>query len=398
MNLIEKVVIKDGVNADTTVTINQYTGQVAEINAKIAHPFIPNTRGIAAYSLDAGITPRFSFAAVGDNEMWVYVDGIGIKVDGITTLAPDTAIKILPNSGSTTYTYSSSDNGKVLIVTDATNLSLIAATPLPINHSFFILNNSDASFDLQAHAGGGSEFMLLTIEPKSFINVYRSGTSVITNAIYSIDDSYKNIGYISSQNTTLSIDQNKFPFYEFAYVGAKTVNIPIGWPSGKELILANIATGNLTINLPDGTTTLDSLQSIILPYNHIAKLVYSGASGYWQISIESTNTIPSIVDRQLVNRSADFITIDKDDYNSNFDIDIYITGSAQKIITADATLELKRKLTIINQTSVSGLGILPQVNLPSGHTFLKGGVSFKTVPLDASLTIVRVGETTWIYY
>lgn len=194
MNLIEKVVIKDGVNADTTVTINQYTGQVAEINAKITHPYIPNTRGIAGYSIVGG-KPTFSFSTVGANEMWVYVDGIAIKCGGITTVG-----------------------------------------------------------------------------------------------------------------------------------------------------------------------------------------------------------IPSIDGRELVNRTADFIDIDKSDYNSTFDIDIYITGSAQKIITADATLELKRKLTIINQTNVSGLGILPQVNLPSGHTFLKGGVRFKTVPLDTSLTVVRVGTSTWIYY
>lgn len=194
MNLIEKVVIKDGVNADTTVTINLYTGQVAEINALLVHPNIPNTRGVATYSI-VGNKPTFGFSAIGANEMWIYVDGLAIKCGGITTVE-----------------------------------------------------------------------------------------------------------------------------------------------------------------------------------------------------------IPSITDRVLVNKTADFITIDKGDYNSNYDIEIYITGSAQKIITSDATLELKRRLVIINQTTPSGLGILPQVNLPSGHTFLKGAVGFKTVPLDTSLTLVRVGTTTWIYY
>lgn len=194
MNLIEKVVIKDGVNADTTVIINKYTGEVDAINTLLSHPNVPNTRGVANYSIVAN-KPTFGFSAVGDNEMWIYVDGIAMKCGGITTVG-----------------------------------------------------------------------------------------------------------------------------------------------------------------------------------------------------------IPSIDGRELVNRTADFININKSDYNSTFDIDIYITGSAQKVITADATLELKRKLTIINQTNVSGLGILPQVNLPSGHTFLKGGVTFKTVPLDASLTVVRVGTSTWIYY
>lgn len=85
MNLIEKVVIKDGVNADTTVTINLYTGQVAEINALLVHPNIPNTRGVAAYSIVGG-KPTFSFSAINPNEMWVYVDGISIKCGGVTSL------------------------------------------------------------------------------------------------------------------------------------------------------------------------------------------------------------------------------------------------------------------------------------------------------------------------
>ena len=88
MNLIEKVVIKDGVNADTTVTINLYTGQVAEINALLAHPSVPNTRGIAVYSI-VGAKPTFSFSAVANSEMWVYVDGIAIKCGGITASNPN---------------------------------------------------------------------------------------------------------------------------------------------------------------------------------------------------------------------------------------------------------------------------------------------------------------------
>lgn len=102
--------------------------------------------------------------------------------------------------------------------------------------------------------------------------------------------------------------------------------------------------------------------------------------------------------RNLQKISVDFFTIIKEDYEMNFPIEIYLTGGATKVITADATLELKRELRIINQTAVSGIGILPQLNLPSGHTFLKGSANLKTIPIDGSVTFSRVGDTTWIYY
>jgi hypothetical protein len=90
MNLIEKVVIKDGVNSDTEVTINLYSGQVAEINALLQDPNIPLSRGIASYNINSG-KPQFVFSAVGDNEMWIYLDGIGLKVGGITSNEPGPA-------------------------------------------------------------------------------------------------------------------------------------------------------------------------------------------------------------------------------------------------------------------------------------------------------------------
>jgi len=52
MNVIDKVVIKNGVDADTVKTINLNTGQVDEINAILAT--ISSTRGIAAYSVATG--------------------------------------------------------------------------------------------------------------------------------------------------------------------------------------------------------------------------------------------------------------------------------------------------------------------------------------------------------
>jgi len=85
MNVIDKVVIKNGVDADTVKTINLNTGQVDEINAILAT--ISNTRGVAAYSVATG-KAQFSWEAVGENEMWVYLDGVGIKIGGVATITP----------------------------------------------------------------------------------------------------------------------------------------------------------------------------------------------------------------------------------------------------------------------------------------------------------------------
>jgi hypothetical protein len=85
MNVIDKVVIKNGVDADTVKTINLNTGQVDEINAILAT--ISSTRGIAAYSVATG-KAQFSWQSVGENEMWVYLDGVGIKVGGVATISP----------------------------------------------------------------------------------------------------------------------------------------------------------------------------------------------------------------------------------------------------------------------------------------------------------------------
>jgi len=219
MNVIDKVIIKNGVDADVEKTINLNTGQVTEINAILAT--ISTGRGVASYNINSG-KPQFVWSGVGDNEMWIYIDGIGIKVSGIIT----------------------TEQG----------------------------------------------------------------------------------------------------------------------PQGEQ-----------------GEPGADGEQGP------------QGIQGETGVGYDFTL-------RNLALRTESFVDIDKVDYLDGYPIEIYITGSAQKIYTADPTLELKRELRIINQTNVSGLGILPQLNLPSGHTFLKGGVAFKTVPLDGCLTAVRIGATSWIYY
>jgi len=75
MNVIDKVVIKNGVDADVVKTINLNTGQVDEINAILAT--ISTGRGVASYNINSG-KPQFVFSGVGANVMWVYFDGIGI--------------------------------------------------------------------------------------------------------------------------------------------------------------------------------------------------------------------------------------------------------------------------------------------------------------------------------
>ena len=84
MYLVEKVVLTDGgANPDVTVTINQHTGKIDNINTLISHPNIPNTRGLANYSIVGG-KPTFNFTGVGDNELWIYVNGVGFKAGGQT--------------------------------------------------------------------------------------------------------------------------------------------------------------------------------------------------------------------------------------------------------------------------------------------------------------------------
>lgn len=136
MNLIEKVVIKDGVNADTTVTINLYTGQVSEINALLAHPSIPNTRGVAAYAI-VGNKPTFSFEAINTNEMWVYVDGTGVKCGGVTSLNQNDFF-FYDGIVSTTALEANYDLVKVLVVNEIGNYKIGNIVKLRAKHIGFM--------------------------------------------------------------------------------------------------------------------------------------------------------------------------------------------------------------------------------------------------------------------
>jgi len=276
MNVIDKVVIKNGVDADTVKTINLNTGQVDEINAILAT--ISTDRGVASYNVNSG-NPQFVWSGVGDNEMWIYIDGIGLKVNGITSNATDNSIKVLPNSGSTTYVYNDNDNGKILIITNQSGVNSINANALLDGASLMVLNNSTSNKTI-AYTSGVDTFMVL-VKAKTFFNIYRNGSTIYQNVIFSLEDSIKNIVYVSGDITNITDNELKFPFYEFGFVGAKTANIPSGWPSGKELILSNIASGNLTVNLPSGQTFHGGFTFITLTPGSKTALIYSGASGFW---------------------------------------------------------------------------------------------------------------------
>lgn len=85
MQKFDKVVVKNGVDADVTKTLNLYTGQESEINAILAT--ISNERGVANYSIGSG-KPQFIWEAVGDNELWVYSNALGVKIGGVATITP----------------------------------------------------------------------------------------------------------------------------------------------------------------------------------------------------------------------------------------------------------------------------------------------------------------------
>lgn len=171
MNLIEKIVIKDGVNVDTTVNINLYTGQVSEINALLAHPSIPNTRGVAAYAI-VGNKPTFSFSAVGANEMWIQVDGISIKCGGITTIDVDQSIKLVPYHVSGVYTMPNSDKNKILVVTDDSSISEINVNNLEEEESVCIQNDRSVTITVIKLIGGSENYIdILPYEAAYFRNV-----------------------------------------------------------------------------------------------------------------------------------------------------------------------------------------------------------------------------------
>lgn len=253
MNLIEKVVIKDGVNADTTVTINLYTGQVAEINALLVHPNIPNTRGIAAYTIVGG-KPTFSFSAVGANEMWVYVDGIAIKCGGITTVEVDKSIKLLPYHVSGLYTMPNSDKNKILVVTDDSSISEINLNNLEEEESVCIQNDRSVTITVIKLIGGAENYIdILPYEAAYFRNV--SEDLVVNTYIKKISNN-RLLVVPGTGVTNVTLDYSISKTSDDVTVVLKSidpvnVDITIWNEIGREIKIANMGNNFATFSVPN---------------------------------------------------------------------------------------------------------------------------------------------------
>jgi len=280
MNVIDKVVIKNGVDADTVKTINLNTGQVDEINAILAT--ISTGRGVASYNINSG-KPQFVFSGVGDNEMWVYFDGIGIKVTSIATVAPDQSIKLLTYPGTSTYVITSDDNGKLLIVNDSTNITAITATAITDGITVMVLNLSNTTIGINRPG--------LSLQTKKYSLVsltYQASAFDYYFLSYQTENYTKPVYYNTQVITYDDVLGMQLPVVELAYVGAKTFNIT-SWTTGKELKVINVATsGSATINFPDGETTRGLAGSCVITAGQQVRLL-RGASGFWFYNIESIN-------------------------------------------------------------------------------------------------------------
>ena len=142
MNKFDKVVVKNGVDADVTVTLGLYNGQVSEINAQLAT--ISPLRGKGTYNVDSG-KPQFVWSGVDDNELWIYTNGIAAKANGINTVEADQSIRVIPYNEDTTYVLDATDFNKILVVNDLSVLSYINVGALTDEKSFILQNDRTVS-------------------------------------------------------------------------------------------------------------------------------------------------------------------------------------------------------------------------------------------------------------
>jgi len=95
MNIIDKIVVKDGINADVTIDLGYFTNQVSEVNSAVSS--LSASRGVINYTISGG-KPTFNFTPFGNNELWVYVDGLGTKANGVTNSKQPTPFLFAPDS------------------------------------------------------------------------------------------------------------------------------------------------------------------------------------------------------------------------------------------------------------------------------------------------------------
>jgi len=209
MNIIEKVIIKDGVNADIVIALGYFTGQVEEINDSLYS--IPSSRGIASYEIIAG-KPTFTFEQKNNNELWIYVDGIGFKANGITNTKQPSPYYFAPTSdGNQIVTIpNDSETARHIIIkqfrggTDSVVELKINMSLFPENEIFKVTNASNPSDGVEESTaisidilqipdetnykflgyGGGSdgmalwEFSSLTTENVGSVELMRVGDNI----------------------------------------------------------------------------------------------------------------------------------------------------------------------------------------------------------------------------
>ena len=150
MNIIDKVVIKDGVNADVTITLDYFTNQVTEINAALST--LSASRGVVNYSISGG-KPTFTFTPFGNNELWVYVDGLGTKANGVTNTKQPAPYYFAPTSDGNQIVTIPNDSGTArhIIIkqfrggTDSVVELKINMSLFPENEVFKVTNASNPS-------------------------------------------------------------------------------------------------------------------------------------------------------------------------------------------------------------------------------------------------------------
>lgn len=253
MNLIEKVVIKDGVNADTTVNINLYTGQVAEINAALGG--ISGLRGVATYNINSG-KPQFVWSGVGNNELWVYTNGIGVKSSGVNTIESDQSIRLLGYTGNSVYSQTIFDNNKILVVNNASQFIIVSLNDLGNGESLWVQNFRNIDIQV-SKIMAGSEFYF-TIKPGELVLVKSNGagTNPTITIVSTQSMDYRNLTRTSSSPITLldSTFEDNLPI-SYVFTGtSKVLNITSFTKTGRYVrIIGHLDQGHTTmVNLPIG--------------------------------------------------------------------------------------------------------------------------------------------------
>lgn len=289
MNLIESIKVVDGVNPDTVIPVNYYSGQDSEINVKLA--LIPTLRGEGSYSIIDNI-PTFNWSGIGNNKLWVLVDGIWLASDALATItiAPDTSIIKGTVSGSITLNVTLYENKKLIHVNQSTIEQVMFNDSLAFDF-FYIHNSTGNEIGLTsmtpAPPGGVPSLSIVgLIKPNDLIVCFKiSGVyyfDVVNKYAFSLNNS---IGDIIIDSDIIDYYKSKSIFYM-----SSSSNVTINkWVDGVELYIVNKNTpgvsGNITVHLPPGQTTLGGYSDFILSIGTHCIAIKNGNK--WLIKIET---------------------------------------------------------------------------------------------------------------